>query len=962
MPDVHKKLIEVALPLPEINDASAYDMMPGIGAHPKGIHVWWGRKALPACRAFLFASVVDDPSGHPERFPTEEAQARERERLFGIIRRMMQPRLHEHPEVYAEARAEMLKYCDGKLPPLLDPFAGGGSIPLEAARLGMEAYAGDLNPVAVLINKCYLELVPRWADRPPVNPEDGKKIGAKHGWRGSAGLAADVRYYGRVILERARKKIGHLYTPVRVTAEMAAEHPHLKSYVGKELPVIAWLWARTVPSPNPAARGAPVPLMSTFWLSSKKGSEAWLEPVVDRAAGTWRFRVRTGPPPNREAVRAGTKTGRALFRCLLTGDPIPDYYIKEQGKAGRMAARLVAIVADVGRGRVYLPATDEHEAFAWQAHPAWRPDAVIYGTTQYLGVKPYGLARFWQLFTARQLAAMVTLSDLVREVREDVRRDAGSAGVSPAEADAYAATVTTFLALTLDRCADFNNALCRWEASRVEIKNLFARQAIPMVWDFAEGNPLGSPRSGFDVCLERVTESLESIEGSQSPGHARPIDAANPWDGLANVLISTDPPYYDNIPYSNLSDFFYVWLRRTIGDLYPDLFGTILVPKEPELVAAPERFGGDKRKAKEHFEQGFRRAFAVLREKMDPRFPLTVYYAFKQDDEASSADEEAGSAGDSPAEEGVQDTRAPVDRTTGWETMLTALVETGFQITATWPVRASQAWRMRAMGSNALASYIVLACRPRPADAPQTDRRSFVAELKWELPVALKRLQQGNIAPVDFAQAAIGPGMAIYSKYSRILEASGRPMSVRTALALINKVLTEVLSEQEDEFDNDTRWAIAWYEQHGFEEGEFGEAELLSKAKVTSVNGLVEAGIVYSRGGKVRLRRPEELPRDWDPAKDRRMPLWEATHHMLRVYWCEKKGNDATAGLLRKLGSRAELCRDLAYRLFSIAEKKGRSADAQAYNALVLGWPELAGLARESSRGQGSDLFNKPEE
>jgi putative DNA methylase len=372
--------------------------------------------------------------------------------------------------------------------------------------------------------------------------------------------------------------------------------------------------------------------------------------------------------------------------------------------------------------------------------------------------------------------------------------------------------------------------------------------------------------------------------------------------------------------------------------LHPDLFGTILVPKEPELVAAPERFGGDKRKAKAHFEEGFRRAFAALREKMDPRFPLTVYYAFKQDDEESGADEEEGGNGNGDR----------VDRTTGWETMLTALVETGFQVTATWPVRSAQKWRQNAMGANALASYIVLACRPRAPDAPQTDRRSFVAELKRELPVALRRLQQGNIAPVDFAQAAIGPGMALYSRYSRILEASGRPMSVRTALALINQTLTEVLSEQEDEFDADTRWAIAWYEQHGFDEGEFGDAELLSKAKVTSVEGMHQAGIVHRGGGKVRLLRTEELPDDWDPARDRRFTVWEATHHLLRLYYHEKRGDVTTAELLRKLGSRGELARDLAYRLFALAEKKGRSQDAQGYNALVLGWPEVARLARET--------------
>jgi putative DNA methylase len=949
MTTVYKKLIEVALPLPEINDASAYDKMPGIGAHPKGIHHWWARLPLPVARAVLFASVVDDPSSHPEQFPTEEAQERERERLFGIVRKLMQKQLQRHPEVYAEARAEMLKHCDGKLPPVLDPFAGGGSIPLEAARLGMEAYAGDLNPVAVLLNKCYLKIVPRWADHPPVNPEDRGKIGGKHGWRGSAELAADVRYYGRVILERAREGIGHLYPPVRVTEDMAAEHPHLKPYVGKELPVIAWLWARKVPSPNPAARGAPVPLMSTFWLSSKKGSEAWLEPVVDRAAGTWRFRVRTGGPADLDAVKAGTKTGRAMFRCLLTGDPIPDDYIKEQGKAGRMDAHLVAIVADTGRGRVYLPATEEHEAIARRVQPAWKPEEPMNeNDINLVSGRGYGFKYWYQLFTPRQLTAMVTLSDLVREVREEVRRDALAAGLSDAEADAYAATVTTFLALALDRCADFNNSLCRWKPSGQQSLQLFARQAIPMVWDFVEPNIMGDKAVCWATAVEICADALEAI--APTPGnraHARPIDAASPWNGLANVLVSTDPPYYDNIGYAALSDFFYVWLRRTIGDLYPELFATILVPKEPELVAAPERFDGDRRRAKEHFEAGFRRAFAVLREKMDPRFPLTVYYAFKQDDEESGADEEEGGSGNGNR----------VDRTTGWETMLTALVETGFQVTATWPVRSAQKWRQNAMGANALASYIVLACRPRAKDAPQTDRRSFVAELKRELPTALRRLQQGNIAPVDFAQAAIGPGMAIYSRYSRILEASGRPMSVRTALALINQTLTEVLSEQEDEFDADTRWAIAWYEQHGFEEGEFGDAELLSKAKVTTVAGLVEGEIVVSRGGKVRLLRPEELPDDWDPSRDRRLSVWEATHHLVKVHWCRQKGDQATADLLRRLGSHADLARDLAYRLFSIAEKKGRSADAQGYNALVLGWSELAKLAQEQASHEQPELF-----
>jgi len=925
----HKKLIEVALPLPEINDASAYDKMPGIGPHPKGIHHWWARLPLPTARAALFASVVDDPSEHPEKWPTEAAQNAERERLFDVIRRMMGKKLHEHPEVYAEARTEMIKHCDGKLPAVFDPFAGGGSIPLEANRLGFEAHAGDLNPVAVLLNKCNLELAPRWAGRPPVNPEDRRRIGGTEAWRGTHGLAADVRYCGQLIRDRAREKIGHLYPKVRLPKENG----------GGEANVIAWIWARTVASPNPAARGKHVPLISTYWLSSKKGSEAWLEPVVDKAAGTWRFEVRTGAPKDRAAIGAGTKLGRGTFGCILTESPISYDFLRDKASTRELGTALLAIVAERRGGRVYLPALPQHEAAGRQDLAAWRPEEPVTNPCHDVDRLPmYGMPTWADAFTPRQLTAMVTLSDLVKAIGADVRHDAAVAGLSAEEADAYARTVTTFLALAVDRCADFNNALCGWSATNQKVMHLFGRQAIPMIWDFAEANILGDSVGGWSTCSEYVADCIEvTTAGSGKFGQARQIDAASGADGLGNLLVSTDPPYYDNIGYAALSDFFYVWLRRTIGEHYPDLFSTVLVPKMPELTASPERFEGDKEKAKEHFETGFRRAFTALRDKIDPRFPLTVYYAFKQDDEASGADgEEAEGA-------------AGVDLTTGWETLLEALIGTGFQITATWPVRASQAWRMRAMGSNALASYIVLACRPRPANASQTDRRSFVAELKRELPSALRHLQQGNIAPVDFAQAAIGPGMAIYSRYDRILESSGNAMMVRTALSLINQTLTEVLSEQEDEFDADTRWAIAWFDQMGFGEGDFGEAELLSKAKVTSVAGLQQAGFIRSKGGKVRLLRPEELVKDWDPTTDKRLTVWEMTHHLLRIYFHEKAGDEATAGLLRKLGSRSEIARDLAYRLFDVCEKKKRSQEAQAYNALVLGWPEIARLARADS-------------
>jgi putative DNA methylase len=935
-----KKLIEVALPLPEINDASAYDKMPGIGPHPKGIHQWWARLPLPTARAVLFASVVDDPSSHPEKFPTDEVQNVERERLFDIVRELMQKKLHDRPEVYAKAHAEMLKHVGGTLPPVLDPFSGGGSIPLEAARLGFEAHAADLNPVAVLLNKCNLELVPRWLDQQPVNPKVRENVLRKTGWKGAGGLAEDVRYYGRLIRERAIEKIGHLYPKVRLP----------KGHGGRDANVIAWLWARTVASPNPAAQGTHVPLISTYWLSSKKGSLAWLKPVVDKKANSWRFEVHTGEPPDRNAVRSGTKLARgAKFKCLLTDQAIPDTHIKEQGRDSKIGYRLLAIVAEVHRGRTYLSFDQSHESFSLLSPPEGSPDEEFAYDSRYLTPPGYGMCTVSSFFTPRQLTAMVTLCDLVKEVRRDVEKDARIAGLSNAETEDYTKTIMTFLALALDRCTDFNSALCRWTAGNQKVMNLFGRQAIPMVWDFAEANILGESVGGWSTCSGYVADCIGVIgQSAGRNGNARQVDAAGAWNDVRGLLVSTDPPYYDNVPYAAISDFFYVWLRQTIGNLYPDLFKTILVPKTPELTAAPERFNGDKEKAKEHFESGFRKAFSTLLEKMDSRFPLTVYYAFKQEDEQVGFEE--GKNGESEI------ISNGVDRTTGWETLLDALFGSGFQITATWPVRASQSWRMRAMGSNALASYIVLACRARPSDALQCSRRDFMNKLKEELPAALKHLQQGNIAPVDLAQAAIGPGMAIFSRYSKVMESSGRSMTVRTALNLINQALDEVLAEQEAEFDADTRWALAWFDQHGVDEGEFGVAETLSRAKNTAVNGLVEANIVSARGGKVRLVKRDELPADWDPTADKRLTVWVSTQQLIRAL--DQQGESGAADLLKTLGGGlGENARELSYRLYKICERKGWSAEALAYNSLVLAWPELTKLAQAGPQQDQKKLF-----
>jgi putative DNA methylase len=918
-----KKLIEVGLPLPEINDASAYDKMPGIGPHPKGIHHWWARLPLPTARAVLFASVVDDPEAHPEVWPTEELQNAERERLFDIVRRMMGKKLHEAPEVYAAAKAEMLRYCDGQLPAVFDPFAGGGSIPLEANRMGLEAHAADLNPVAVLLNKCNLELAPRWTRYAPINPEDRRRIGGTANWFGTRGLAADVRYYGGIIGTRAQEKIGHLYPKARLPKDQG----------GGEANVIAWLWARTVSSSDPASQGRHVPLVSSYWLSSE-GNLAWLEPVVNRASGSYRFEVRTGTPADRRCISKGTKLGRgAKFLSLLSTEPIGEAHIKSEAKAGRLGYSLLSIVVEGNRSRSYLPAVLEHQRFIEIIPPEGEVKEYLADDPRNIWCVGYGLERFDELFTPRQLTAMVTLSDLVKSIKPEAERDALSAGLPADDATNYARTIATFLALALDRCADFNNVLCGWSPSNQKVMHLFGRQAIPMVWDFAEANILGESVGSWHTCSEYVADCVEVLTaGSPQLGEAHQVDAASGANGVSNLLVSTDPPYYDNISYAGLSDFFYVWLRRTIGALYPDIFSTLLVPKLPELTASPERFDGSKEKAKEHFESGFRNAFTSLREKMDHRFPLTVYYAFKQEDEDSGAADD--------------ESKSVVDLTTGWETLLEALISSRFQITATWPVRASQKWRMRAMGSNALASYIVLACRPRPVDAQRISSTQFRQELKAIMPAALRHLQQGNVAPVDFAQAALGPGMAIYSRYSSILESSGKALTVRAALSMIGQIQAEVLTEQEDDFDAETRWAIAWFELKGFAAGDFGDAELLTKAKITSVTALDHAGLVVSGGGIVRLFRPEELPADWNPAAER-VTVWGMTHHLLRLYYHEKAGDEATAKLLRTFGSKGDLARDLALRLFRISEKTGLLAVAQAYNALGLGWSELSNMARK---------------
>ena len=769
-----KKLIEVALPLDAINTAAAREKSIRHG-HPSTLHLWWARRPLAAARAVIFAQMVDDPSSRPELFPTEDAQEKERQRLFGIIEELVTWENTTNETVLQAARDEIREswrrtcgdnmddphaaelFDPERLPPFHDPFAGGGSLPLEAQRLGLEAHASDLNPVAVLINKAMIEIPPKFAGRPPVNPEaraNPALLGG--GWTGARGLAEDVRYYGGWMREQAERRIGHLYPKVAVTDEMVAERPDLNPYAGRQLTVIAWLWARTVTSPDPAFSGVEVPLVSTFMLSTKKGKDAYVEPAID--AREYRFTVKAGSPPDAAVAKAGTGAGkRQAFRCLMSRVPITYDFIRSEGRAGRIGARLMAVVAEGDRGRVYLSPTAEHEAITKNALPEWKPEVSINHWPGRTNVVEYGLATFGDLFTPRQLVALNTFSDLVTEARDRIRQDSVAAGfpndghprlTRGATATAYADAVGVYLAFVVDKCADYWSSICSWHVSGEKMRNTFGRQAIPMMWDFAEANPMGESTGNWMAMVNWTWKSVATFPRLGS-GAAVQADAQSLRVEDAYVS-STDPPYYDNIGYAALSDFFYVWLRRSLRSTFPDLFSTMAVPKAEELVAAPYRHG-TKAKAEAFFVNGMTRAMERLVQQAHIGFPTTIYYAFKQSESRN--------------DRGVS--------RTGWETFLEALISAGFGITGTWPMRTELANRMIGMGSNALASSVVLVCRKRSADAPIATRRDFIAALKAELPPALVHLQRSNIAPVDLAQAAIGPGMAVYTSYAKVLDASG---------------------------------------------------------------------------------------------------------------------------------------------------------------------------------------------
>jgi putative DNA methylase len=956
-----KKLIEVALPLDAINTAAAKEKSIRHG-HPSTLHIWWARRPLAAARAVLFAQMVNDPGyqqGGGFRYGVNKERATlERERLFKIIEDLVKWENTTNEEVIERARAEIRRswretcelnrnhpqaqelFNQEKLPGVHDPFAGGGAIPLEAQRLGLDSFATDLNPVAVTLNKAMIEIPPLFAGRTPVGaiPSGEKQSTLHEDWSGAKGLAVDVRRYAAWMRERAGERLGDLYPKIKIDDAMAGDRSDLKPLVGKTLTVIAWLWARTVKSPNPAFSHVDVPLSSTFLLSGKVGSESYVQPLIE--GDQYRFVVKTGTPP--DSAKAGTKEGRGgHFRCLLSGSPIPVTYIREQGQSARMGQRLMAIVADGPSGRLYLSPDQAHEVAALHVNASWKPESEINYNPRDIRTQLYGLTKYSDLFTSRQLTALSTLADLVKEATIQCRTDAVAAGMMDdglgidaggRGATAYAEAIGLYLALTVSRSSDRHNSLCSWDsgptgsksstgspARSASVRNAFSRQSLAMTWDFAEGNPLGESATNFQDSTNWVCKVLDRLP---SIGHGEATQAdAQRQTFSQNKVVSTDPPYYDNIGYADLSDFFYVWLRKSLREIFPGLYATLAVPKAEELVATPYRHGGNE-KAEAFFLDGMTRAMQSLAVQAHPAFPVTIYYAFKQAETTS----ESGTS------------------STGWETFLEAVLRAGFSISGTWPMRTELGNRMVGSGTNALASSIILVCRKRATDAETISRREFIRELNAALPIALDEMTRGGVnspvAPVDLSQAIIGPGMAIFSQYAAVLEADGTPMRVKTALQLINRFLAE------DDFDHDTQFCLHWFEQQGWAVGKFGEADVLARAKGTSVAGLQATGVVESGKGDLRLLRSSELPRDWSPETDTRLPVWEAMHHMIRAL--NQDGESAAGVLLARMPGRADTIRSLAYRLYTLCERKGWTDDARAYNELVTAWSGIEQAAGDS--------------
>lgn len=922
-PAYRKKLIEVDLPLDDINRESAREKSIRHG-HPSTLHLWWARRPLAACRAVIFASLVDDPSSCPDEFPTDEEQRVERERLHDLIRELvkwestdeskpeardlLEKARHEIARSVARSNnetaptgpAEVLRYLDEKALPIYDPFCGGGSIPLEAQRLGLRAVGSDLNPVAVLITKALIELPPKFANRPPVNPGAdtmGMTVGKGKNrrqvpWRGAAGLADDIRYYGRQMREMAWERIGHLYPK--------AELPG-----GGSATVIAWLWARTVPCPNPAC-GIAMPLLRTFQLSKKANNSHWIRPVVDQDAKTVSFEVQN----HNEGAPTDGMVNRNSTTCVACGGVSSLSYVREQSRAGMIDEQMTAIVAEGDGKRLFLPPADEHVEAAMSAKPnkSSIPQQKMPTTACLVSGRGYGITHWHQLFTQRQLAALTTLSDLIPKARALMDEHGADSE--------YANSICTYLVLAIGRESDMCSSFDRWHNSGDKVTGVFGRQAIPMIWDFAESNLFSNSTGNWMAHVEWIAKAVERLPFNVNSGEAHQADASTTIHAESGPVIVTDPPYYDNISYAELSDFFYVWLRPLLRNLYADLFAGILVPNEEEMIAAP-RFEN----ARQRFEELLRKTLRLIREHCSAEFPSSIFYAYKQQQEEREG-----------------------RMSTGWDTMLTALVEAGFEIVGTWPMRTEMSAQAKFVKeANYLATSVILVCRHRPENAASATRRQFLDALERELPAALNQLtRESHISPVDLAQAAIGPGMQVYSRYSRVETIGGKRITVREALAAINHVIAEYDEQQQGDLDAETRFCLDWLKQHGYGDGAYGEAETLAQAKNVSIDGLRDfRRLLIAEAGVVRL-----LPLDeYGPNRQvglGEMTTWEGCFRMAYHLSREDGGDiEGAASVAQAMAGRADSVESLARILYNFHDRKGDSQNAVMFNNLVTSWPKI---------------------
>lgn len=875
-PPSSRKLIEVALPLEAINAACAEDKERKTGTI-RNLHKWFAPMPVPALRALIFAALVDDPGDE------------KRADLLAILEGLVTSGVETPPsDVMDEARAAIEASLGSDTPIVLDPFCGGGSTLVEAQRLGLRSVGSDLNPIPVLISKVLTELLPEvYAERSSNGAAlfDGVSSGV-------TSLVNDLHHYASRVRDEAFERLAAAYPPA----------PNGD-------PVIAWWWARTVESPDPRFEGCHTPLVSSWWLSKKKGEEAWLEPIIDTAARTIKYIVR----------RSGSPDAATKERCLFSGAPIPFKYVREKGQRGELGLTLLAVIANGKHGRHYFAPDDEQLEAVRGAQSEYVPELDL--PTQAIGfrVRGYGMQTWSDLFAPRQQLALATFAEIVRRVPSWVEADGGS--------EELARTITTVLGLALGKLAQASSCLVRWNAragATAKAEPAFGRHDLSMTWDFAEVNPFGGSVGDWMQVVKTSSRALSFVDPSGPPAVVTQADARTAGRALEDqCLIVTDPPYFASIGYANLSDYFYLWIRQALQELYPELFSTIATPKDGELIAEPGRHGS-KEEAKEYFIEGFTETFHAIGSASRTDLPIVIIYAHKE-------------------QEAQKDERVSA----GWEAMLEAIIAADLSIVGTWPIRGARARRMVEIGNNALATYVAMVCRERVPSRTSISRRELMVALRSELTVVVRRLQEAAIAPVDLAQAVLGPGMAVFTRYESVVDATGKPMTVRDALLLINAILAEVIDQQESDWDADTRWAVTWFEQHEFAEVSSGVADALARAKVTSIEGLERAGIITTRAGKTRLLRRDELSDTYDPRLDSRATVWEAVQHLVKAL--DVGGEEAAADLLAHLPE-AVAARDLAYRLHATCERRGWMREAAAYNMLGASWPEIARLAAERPR------------